>query len=76
MGLQISRDVYTEAAQEADIRSAAATLGRDVSRIGFAQGVESRGRALDGRPRAYVLEHSAEVLSLECGRVLVGMTEC
>lgn len=38
MGLQISRGVYTEAVEEARLRSATATFGRDVSEIGLAQG--------------------------------------
>ena len=54
MGLQISRGVYTEAAEEARLRSAAPTFGRDVSRIGFAQGSEDRRTASDGRSRAHM----------------------
>gem|GEM_PF-3318355 len=72
MGLQISRGVYTEAAEEACLRGAAPAFGRDVSRIGLAQGSEDSGRAPDGRPRTYLHQHSAEVRCIECGRIPEG----
>jgi IS5 family transposase len=72
MGLQISRGIHTEAAEEARLRSAAPTSGRDVSRIGRAQGSEDCRRAPDGRPRAHLHQHSAEVRCVECGRVPQG----
>ena len=67
MGLQVSRGVYTEAAEEARLRCATQTFGRDVSRIGLAQGGENRRRAFDGRPRPYLHQYSAEVRRVECG---------
>ncbi len=72
MGLQVSRGVHTEEAQEANVRNAASALGRVVSRIGLTQGIEDCRRSSDGRSRSYMHQHSSEVRGVERGRVPEG----
>src|SRR5437899_6100057 len=72
MGLQISRGVYSEATEEAGIRSVTATAWGDFSRIGLTQGVHDRGGTHDGRPCAHVLEHCAQIRGLERGWITEG----
>jgi hypothetical protein len=72
VGLPISRGIYIEAAEEERPWSAAKTFGRDVSRIGLAQGSEDRRRASDGPPRTYMHQHPAELRGVDCSWVPQG----
>ena len=47
MGLQISRGVYPEAAQEGDLRRITQTPRRDISRVGAAKGMQGCRRPFD-----------------------------
>ena len=69
MGLQVSRCVYTETQEEAYIRCITPPNGRDISRVGRAQGIEDCGRAYVRGSRAYMYQHTAEVCGIECGGI-------
>jgi len=69
VGLQVSRGIYTEVPEEANLRGAAPASGGAIPRVGGAQGVEDCRRAHDGGPRSHVHQYSAEVCGGQCGRV-------
>jgi hypothetical protein len=69
MGLQVSRGIYTEEAEEDDIWSDPKASWRDISGVGGTEGMPSCGRPFDVGSRAYLYQHSAEVLGVVCGWV-------
>ena len=64
MGLQVSRGIYTEEAEEDDIWSDPKASWRDISGVGGTEGMPSCGRSFDVGSRAYLYQHSAEVLGV------------
>ena len=64
--MKIPRGVYPKETQEANIRRAAPAPWRNIPGAGETQGSASSGRALDGRPRAHVHQHTAEICGIEC----------
>ena len=67
MGLQISRCVYSEEAQESDLWGDSEIPGEDAARVSGAERMPDRGRASDVGSHPHVHQHPTEVLGLERG---------